>query len=259
MIESRLPGTGKTTAAKHCGYKLLFVTPYNKLSQELRKDGHRSVTLHKLLGMTLTDDPQPWNRPLDVTPYEAICFDEIMLYNAKHMARIYKYILNHPDHRFFATGDADQLMPFDQMPNNVKNVTAYMKACVEQVFPNVIILKENKRLKTIEDKQRLNALKADIFDTNQKIKDVLVKHGIIKTSVRHVRSCSNYDDETGERVEYDITVYDCPRTLYDVTAQKNITYFNYKAKQVNTLIHNNKTHVQIEEKDDFITIKKIKY
>ena len=125
-----------------------------------------------------------------------------------------------------------------------------MKACVEQVFPNVIILKENKRLKTIEDKQRFNALKADIFDTNQKIKDVLVKHGIIKTSVKHVRSCSNYDGET---------VYDCPRTIYDVTTQKNKTYFNYKAKQVNTLIHNNKTRVQIEEKDDFITIKNIKY
>ena len=145
------------------------------------------------------------------------------------------------------------------MLNNVKNIKDYMQSCVQQLFPNVIILKENKRLKTDADKQRLSAIKSDIFDTKQKLKDIFIKHGIIKTSVRHVRSCNNYDDETGELMEYDITVYDCPQTIADVTTRQNITYFNYKANQVNRKIHSNGTHVKIEEGDANVTINGIKY
>ena len=38
IVKGELPGTGKTTAIKNSGYKVLFVTPYNKSCQELRKD-----------------------------------------------------------------------------------------------------------------------------------------------------------------------------------------------------------------------------
>ena len=37
FINANLPGSGKTTGAKNSGYKLEFITPYNKLCQELRK------------------------------------------------------------------------------------------------------------------------------------------------------------------------------------------------------------------------------
>jgi hypothetical protein len=56
IICADIPGAGKSTSIKNCGAELLFVTPYNKLSQELRKDGFDSVTLHNLLGMGITDE-----------------------------------------------------------------------------------------------------------------------------------------------------------------------------------------------------------
>ena len=60
-------------------------------------------------------------------------------------------------------------------------------------------------------------------------------------------------------MEYDTTVYDCPQTIADVTTRQNITYFNYKANQVNRKIHSNGTHVKIEEGDANVTINGIKY
>ena len=35
LISANLPGSGKTTATKNSGYAMEFVTPYNKLCQEL--------------------------------------------------------------------------------------------------------------------------------------------------------------------------------------------------------------------------------
>ena len=49
MVKGLLPGSGKTTAIKNSGYNTLFVTPYNKLCQELRKENSLSVTVNKLL------------------------------------------------------------------------------------------------------------------------------------------------------------------------------------------------------------------
>ena len=53
MIKGLLPGSGKTTAVKNSGYDVLFVTPYNKLCQELRKEEYESVTLNKLLNIDI--------------------------------------------------------------------------------------------------------------------------------------------------------------------------------------------------------------
>ena len=47
MINGDLPGSGKTTGIKNSGYKVLFITPYNKLCQELRKYGYEAITLNK--------------------------------------------------------------------------------------------------------------------------------------------------------------------------------------------------------------------
>ena len=45
MVIGGTPSVGKTTACKNSGYKILFVTPYNKLCQEIRKDHFDGVTL----------------------------------------------------------------------------------------------------------------------------------------------------------------------------------------------------------------------
>jgi len=181
IICADIPGAGKSTSIKNCGFELLFVTPYNKLSQELRKDGFDSVTLHNLLGMGITDEQNKKAKQKDISKFEAVGFDELMLYNVDSLTRIYRYMNSNQDKHFYATGDLDQLLPFDIKLNNIKDIKSYLQNCIDQLFPNKIILKENKRLKTDEDKQRLNELKKDIFDYKQDLIKVLVKHGIIKT------------------------------------------------------------------------------
>ena len=51
MLKGIYGGAGKTTGIKNSGYKVLFVTPFNKLGQELKKDIYEAITLNKLLNI----------------------------------------------------------------------------------------------------------------------------------------------------------------------------------------------------------------
>ena len=165
LINGLLPGSGKTTGAKNSGYKLEFVTPYNKLCQELRKEKYDSVTLNKLLNINITGEHNKNTKPQDLSKYEAICFDEVKMYGPHYLSKIYNF-MNNTDKKVFATGDSDQLQPFGFYLNNVTNVKEYMKRCIDIMFPNQIILEHNKRLKTIQDQLLLIQIKEDIFNLN---------------------------------------------------------------------------------------------
>ena len=92
FISANLPGSGKTTATKNSGYVMEFVTPYNKLCQELRKEKYDSVTLNKLLNINIVGDHNKKAKQHDVSKYEAICFDEIKLYGPHYLAKIYDFM-----------------------------------------------------------------------------------------------------------------------------------------------------------------------
>ena len=143
LINRLLPGSGKTTGAKNSGYKLEFVTPYNKLCQELRKEKYDSVTLNKLLSINIATKHNKNAKPQDLSNYEAICFDEVKMYGPHYLSKIYNF-MNHTNKKIFATGDSDQLQPFGFYLNNVPNVKGYLKRCIDIVFPNQIILEHNK-------------------------------------------------------------------------------------------------------------------
>ena len=66
--------------------------------------------------------------------------------------------------KYFCTGDSNQLPPFGFSYNNVKNTDEYLKNCINIMFPNQILLKENKRLNSDEDKEKLKTLKSELFD-----------------------------------------------------------------------------------------------
>ena len=118
MIKGVLPGVGKTYTASHYDCKnLLFVSPYNKLCQKLRKDGHDAITLNILLGIGINDDIKM--SMYDVEPYDAVCFDEILLYNPYQLGLISNFMNNHKNIKFIATGDCDQRKPFNFGLNNV--------------------------------------------------------------------------------------------------------------------------------------------
>ena len=163
-IKGLLPGTGKTTGAKNSGYKLEFVTPYNKLCQELRKENYNSVTLNKLLNINIIGEYNKKAKQHDISQYEAICFDEIPMYGPHYLSKIYNFMTK-TDRKIFATGDVDQLKPIGFELNNVTDVKEYMNRILDIMFPNQIILEYNKRLKTYEDQLKLKQIKEDIFNT----------------------------------------------------------------------------------------------
>ena len=204
MIKATLPGCGKTTAIKNSAFDVLFVTPYNKLCQELRKDGFDSITLNKLLNINIMGEKNKYNKEKNVNE-DAICFDEILLYNTNYLNKIYNY-MNTTDKRIYATGDSDQLQSFSFSLNNVKDKKAYLNHVINMMFPNQIILSINKRLKTEEDKEILKRIKEDIF---------------------------NYDiDVSVTMKKYFKTI----NKLEDVKTHHNITYFNFRSERINKFI-----------------------
>jgi hypothetical protein len=61
------------------GKNILFVTPFNRLGQEFRIEKHESVTLHCLLGLNVDGNTNN-KSTYDISKYDVICFDELMLY-----------------------------------------------------------------------------------------------------------------------------------------------------------------------------------
>jgi hypothetical protein len=62
-----------------------------------------------------------------------------------------------------ATGDTDQLETIDLVSDNLDYDT-YMNHCIDTIFPDSVVLQENKRLKKLEDRKQLKDFKEDIFN-----------------------------------------------------------------------------------------------
>ena len=73
IIKADYAGSGKTTACKSTKLETLFVSPFNKLCQKLKR-GYKTITLHKLLGYNQVGKKHKNVRDYDISPYEAICF-----------------------------------------------------------------------------------------------------------------------------------------------------------------------------------------
>ena len=63
------------------------------------------------------------------------------------LPKIRRYSERNPDKIILATGDTDQLEAIDLVSDRI-NYDDYMNHCIDTIFPNNILLKENKRLKT---------------------------------------------------------------------------------------------------------------
>ena len=144
----------------------------------------------------------------DVSDYDVICFDEVMLYGPKELGLINNFITNHPAIKFLATGDADQLKPFTNTYNNVKSITKYLDRCRDMVFPNQFVLQISKRLKSQDDRDKLAGLKVDIFNKAIPVETICKTYGL--------NTISN---------------------IKDVITKQNITYFNYYADMINDMTH----------------------
>lgn len=218
LLLGNLPGVGKTTTA--CNYeckKKLFVCPYNKLCQAMRKKGIYAITLNMLLGIGCNDASNKKMKKYDVTDYDCIVFDEIFLYNIANLKRIKEFMLMYSDKKFIATGDNQQNTPIGMDTLNVPNIPEYLKQCVGQIFSNQLTLQECKRLKKKEDIERMVNLKKDILNTDLNIMDTLKK--------------------------YKIKVINKMENLKTIN---NICYFNHRCESVNSYVH--KKFVDVKDK-----------
>ena len=144
------------------------------------KDGHDAITLNRLLGQGI--DEHMKIKKYDISPCDCIVFDEILLYNPRQLYLIKSFMEENKDKRFHCTGDIDQRKPLTSNCNNIENQNDYQLFCLNQMFPDQITLRINKRLQANEDKERLSRIKKDIFDLNKRPIDTFKKHGITVTN-----------------------------------------------------------------------------
>jgi hypothetical protein len=210
ILQGVYPGVGKTTAVEKYAKnkKALFICPNNRLVQKIISDGFDTITLNMLLGIYLNVEEYSSGKKYDVSEYDVIAFDEIFMYSTQKLKKIDNFMKCNPTKKFIGMGDLDQLLPFE-LPENIKDTKKYMAQCIDQIFPNQIILKVIKRQKSIEDQQKLINLKADLFDKKKPVIETLRKHGI--------------------KILEKAT---------ELTSERNICYFTFRADIINNWIHN---------------------
>ena len=211
LILGLFAGVGKTyTASQYICKKKLFVTPFNTLAIELKKQEYEAITLNNLLGIGISCEKNTKMTSFNVKDYDCIIFDEIFIYSPKELYLISKYINSHPNIRFIATGDNKQNAPIELGNyNNIGNEINYLNNCINQIFNNHLLLKVNKRLEKKEDIDKLTELKKDIFNLDLDVIDTFKKHKI--------NLIYNYGQ---------------------LKTKKNICFFNNNCHYVNNHVHN---------------------
>ena len=147
-------------------------------------DEKEAITVCKLLNLRVNGCEQSKKIHFDISNYDCLVFDEILMHAPETLSRIYKFMLKFRDKKFIATGDTNQLPCISFNFNNVQNQDKYLNNCIDFLFPNQILLRESKRLENIKDRQNLKQIKKDIFDQSIDIMSTLKKYNfkIIKST-----------------------------------------------------------------------------
>lgn len=228
LIKGENPGVGKSTCVinyKKHGHKILVVPPFNELAKQTRMKGVNSITINTLLGFFGEGQQYVKMKPYDITKYDCICFDEIMMNPPSILQKIALFMNSHPEKKFFSTGDLDQLQPINFV-TDIKDPRAYLMDCINQMFPNQVTLKIIKRVKTEEERKRITDIKKEIFDPTKDVMTILKK----------------YNFETINQ-------------LSQLESTNNICYFNFRRKMINTYVHEN----LVDQPKRKVTIKDVNY
>ena len=154
----RLPGDGTRSYLLPC----LSADGTRVLAFSLRDGILELVSANHFFGVGITEDSK--TKRFNSSMYNVIVFDEIFLMDTRKLARIKKYMEANPDKIILATGDTRQLEPVDPMTNNHADTEAYTNSCVDLLFRDQLFLCKNKRLKSEEDREKLERFTEDIFD-----------------------------------------------------------------------------------------------
>ena len=136
---------------------------------------------------------------VDDSSYDVIAFDEILFSDVSNLRRIKHYVDNNTNIILIATGDTDQLPPIKTY-SNTKEHKPYANECVNLIFPFEIYLHINKRLKTQEDRDKLEQMKIDIFNEDIPIDDIIEKYSKFTTDITQSSKNITYRNETCKNV-----------------------------------------------------------
>ena len=89
-----------------------------------------------------------------------------MFSSIQKLHRIKQFCIDNPDKIIITTGDTSQLPPITDY-TNTKIYADYADECINNIFQYEICLKENKRLKTQEDKDKLKQFKTELFNKHK--------------------------------------------------------------------------------------------
>ncbi len=206
LCKAECAGAGKTSSFKHYGSnkKMLIVCPFNNLCCELRNEGFQAITLHKLLGLRMTDENEDVEgKAFKIDEFDIIVFDEIYLYPVSKLEKINKFIERFKSKKqIFATGDEYQLPPIDEL--NVDNIKAYYNGIIKKMFLNQISLKENKRCKDPADRIKMKQISDSIRNAETKEEALKIILSNFKTVSRLEDVKTNFNvvglNKTGEMV-----------------------------------------------------------
>ena len=152
IITADFAGSGKSYICQRManrGYKVIFVTPSNKLLQEFEGD---ALTINKIFGISFGNT---YLEPYDYSEHHVIVFDEIYFSSRNTYWRIKQFVEENKGKKIIiATGDAKQLKPVQEL-TNTKDHEEYTHDIINDIFEYNINLNICKRLHTQEDRDKL--------------------------------------------------------------------------------------------------------
>ncbi len=125
-----------------------------------------------MLGLGKDGKPNHTKKPLDFTGVEVIVLDEVYLIDRPIHARLRRFINDHPEIRFIATGDQNQLRSVHDSKNQ------YLQSngeCIDALFPIRLHLEVIKRVKREEDRLGYPAIRQIIFKEHMPNREVIAK------------------------------------------------------------------------------------
>ena len=241
MIRAKYAGSGKSFICekiRDLGLKVLFVCPTNKLVQKYGKD---ATTINKFFSIAVGDEKL---EKFDYSNYDCIVFDEIYFNGLRALNKIREFVEAHKDLMVVATGDGKQLKPVSEI-TNLHDHEVYANHCINKIFKYHIYLRECKRLKTQEDKDKLANIYDDIFINKVKTKQLIEKYfeytDDIQTNNNNIAylndTCKEVSNEIRRRQnrknEYDIGEVVICREYLKTTTYKCQVNFRYIISEIN--------------------------
>ena len=226
-------GCGKTFAAIHYAKskfaesEILGVCAWNSQAKNLLTTYKiESITYHNLRGEGVTGKKN--KTAYKVEDKKCMIFDEFLLFTHSQLCKIRKYMEDHPEIVFLATGDPYQLEAIGDILSNKRKIRY-----VRKMFPHIVVLRTNKRILE-SDRPMLKAIKADI-ESNQMTVEAIVKKYFAN------RIIDSLDDLKPNKIFRGVSFFDSSARSINKTIHEYFPHNQKMVKKVKTL-ENEITH-----------------